>query len=126
MTHRGQSLKILVVDDHVPLLNLYHQVLSRWGHQVETVTSGTAAVTRVEHAAVSYDLVITDLAMPGMDGFTLRERLENIDHTLPVIAISSWVDHPDYANQVHEMFTEALVKPFQFEELRAVISAVGD
>ena len=114
------------MDDNLPLLNLYDQILTRWGHRVETVTSGTTAVTQVEHADVPYDLVITDLAMPGMDGFTLREQLDDIDHTLPVIAISSWVDHPKYTKQVHEMFTKAVVKPFDLEELRAVISAVGE
>ncbi len=63
------SDRILVVDDEVNMQALFKKILSKEGYQVETVSSGVEAVKFLEKDR--FDLVVSDLKMPGMDGFEL-------------------------------------------------------
>src|SRR4029453_6619266 len=68
------SKRILVVDDEGPLATLIAEVLSSDGHRVDTAPNGLAALARVEHN--DYDLILSDLRMPELDGPGLYRELE--------------------------------------------------
>src|ERR1700758_3545293 len=69
-------MQILVVDDEQPVAEVIELVLTSAGHRVKTVADGQTALAEIGHAA--YDLVITDLDMSGMDGFTLAEKIKSL------------------------------------------------
>ena len=81
--------RILLVEDQMTTRLLEKSILEAAGFEVETAADGLAAINRLEENP--YDLVITDVQMPGMDGFTLTATLKNDDRFshLPVIIVTS-------------------------------------
>jgi len=80
--------RILIVDDNELGLLARRQVLSELGHHVEVVSSAEQAIERF--AARSFDLVITDYRMPGMNGIEVIRRLREHRGDVPVILISGF------------------------------------
>jgi len=124
MTRQGSPMKILVVDDKALYLNIYEQILTRLGYRVTTVTSGAAALELVKRESSAFDVVITDLAIKEMDGFTLRRKLRELDRALPVIAVASWITHPDYKKRMEDTFDGLLCKPFTLSEIKSLLNRV--
>jgi CheY-like chemotaxis protein len=77
---------ILVVEDNDFLKPLIEEILQTRGHQVVTAESARDAVRLCQHR--SFDLIITDLSMPGMDGLQLIGSLRQSHSNLPVLATS--------------------------------------
>ena len=75
--------RILVVDNEVNMLALFKRVLQKEGYEVVTVPSGEEALLKLE--SQWYDLLISDLKMPGMDGLELLKKAKLLSPTLPVI-----------------------------------------
>src|ERR1700688_1835645 len=79
--------KILVVDDEEVLRNLAKEVLSEEGYQVTLASSGEQAMEFLKKA--SFDLVIADLKMPGMDGIELLKKVKEQNKETQVILLTS-------------------------------------
>jgi CheY-like chemotaxis protein len=79
--------KILVVDDEEVLRNLAKEVLSEEGYQVTLASSGEQALEFLKKA--SFDLVIADLKMPGMDGMELLKKVKEQNKETQVILLTS-------------------------------------
>lgn len=78
---------ILIVDDEISLLKMMKQALSRKGFIVETAASGKEALQKFESDI--YDLVITDICMPDIDGLNILGYIRNSDRSrTPIIGIS--------------------------------------
>jgi len=82
-------MDILVVDDNVELLQYIHGFLTDAGHDVASSASGEHALQVVEDSKRNFDVVVTDLAMPGMNGIELWEELKKILPRAKVLFISS-------------------------------------
>ena len=78
--------RILLVDDESIILETYSSLLSEKGFSVVTASSGREALERFSRD--SFDLVITDLAMPDGDGFKLLEEIKEISPHTPVIVFT--------------------------------------
>ncbi|HSP64362.1 MAG TPA: response regulator, partial [Pyrinomonadaceae bacterium] len=77
----GSRGKILIVDDEVELKNILVEVLTSQGYETEGFTSGEEALAALRGKA--FDVLLTDLMMPGMDGITLvRESLQIDPHII--------------------------------------------
>ena len=81
--------KILVVDDSINTREIEKSILEAYGYHVETAEDGLEALTRTREAL--YDLVVTDVEMPRMDGFTLTARLRADERyrNVPVVIVTS-------------------------------------
>lgn len=81
--------KILVVDDSVNTGEIEKQILQAYGYQVDVVHDGVEAVEQVERQ--SYDLIVTDVEMPRMDGFTFLEQIRKLPRyaAIPVVIVTS-------------------------------------
>ncbi|HXZ00723.1 MAG TPA: response regulator [Stellaceae bacterium] len=80
------SAKIVVVEDHPAHLDYLAALLRRCGYEVDAFLSARAALHHLEQS--SADLVITDVFMPGMDGFEVLKDLKRVRPELPIIAVS--------------------------------------
>ncbi|WP_339930062.1 PAS domain S-box protein [uncultured Brevundimonas sp.] len=123
----GRSLKVLVVDDVEANLELIDILLSRAGHRIKGVTSGDAALALLE-ADTSFDVVLMDVQMPGMDGLEatrLIRRLGNGVETIPIVALTANVMAEQVAECRAAGMDEHLTKPIRTEELFEVIVRVG-
>jgi CheY-like chemotaxis protein len=113
--------RILVVDDEENLRDVLVEVLKRDGHEVDSAADGTEGLRRLE--AQRYDLVITDLRMPGLEGPDLyREvRRRYADNPPRVIFMSANTAIEDYATFLAGTGEPALEKPFNLADMRQVV-----
>ena len=79
---------ILIAEDIPEIVALFSEVLSDAGYEVEAVTNGTDALVRLLDKRRSYDLVLMDLAMPGIGGLDVVRRAHAQGVMSPIIAIS--------------------------------------
>ena len=107
---------VLVVDDHPEIRGLMVEILEKRGYQVSTASDGHDALT---HFVLDRpDLVITDLTMPGLDGYQLCRLIRGIS-SVPVLVISGQTGVEEKA---YQMGANAFVsKPFDLEDLWAEI-----
>nr|CAD6620375.1 hybrid sensor histidine kinase/response regulator [arsenite-oxidising bacterium NT-25] len=112
------SLRILVVDDDVLVCMGTVDMLEDLGHRVTEANSGQAAL-EIVNSGQSFDLVITDHAMPGMSGADLARSLLSANPAQPIILASGYAELPDGAS-VGAL--SRLVKPFTQEQLAQAIS----
>ncbi len=113
---------ILVTDDTPANLRLLTEILVRHGYQVRAARSGQAALTAVQ--AKQPDLILLDIMMPGMDGFTVCEQLKADPHTrhIPVIFISALDNPADKARAFGVGGIDYIPKPFHREEVLLRVS----
>jgi len=117
---------ILVADDSADMCTLIREVLEGEGYEVITVGSGGRALR--EMSSRRPDLVITDLLMPGMSGFSLRtlmlRRTELAD--IPVIVLSAYWHRPSETLDVVEVLTKPISIDRLIESVRRSTGGVGE
>lgn len=116
--------RILVIDDDANVRSVIARALERVGHHVDEVADGEAGLTRL--ADREFDLVITDLFTPGLDGLQLIRRAADLHPTLPVIAISGGAfAAPQGMLEMARTFGArgTLAKPFELTDLFATVEA---
>ena len=102
---------ILVIDDEKGILQLMHQALTKYGHQVETADDGQEGIRKFDDGC--FDIVITDILMPVIDGNGVVAHIRKSEkQSIPVIAISGtpWLLESDNFDMV-------LPKPFPLNKL---------
>lgn len=107
------GLHILVVDDNADSLFLTTCVLESYGIQVTTATSATEALETVKQ--LKFDMLIFDIAMPDMDGFTLVNQIRNNilteNRNIPAIALTALGSEEDYNMALKSGFQGYVNKP---------------
>ena len=121
---RASGRSILVIDDEASIREVLLVLLSRDGHEVETVAEGLAALERL--AERDFDLIITDVRMPGVDGIDFYNRVRAWN---PAVAERIIFTTGDIVNPVTRDFLASvqnrhLQKPFSLAEVRDVITAM--
>lgn len=110
------SAKILVVDDDPGLLKLLVDTLSSIGYHINGVKNGEEALVALEND--QYDLVISDILMPGMDGISLLKFIREKYNDLPVLFISG-IDAPEI--KAHVKPNGFIAKPFRINKIEELI-----
>ena len=114
-------MRILVIDNELPVLDSMKTVLELEGHTVAGATSGQAGIDMFV-AALSgsepFDAVLTDLSMPGVDGRQVAHAVKSISPATPVILLTGWGAQTQDPSGVDHV----LSKPPRLQELRAVLS----
>jgi len=88
--NRATPVRILVVDDEANVRRAVARSLVAAGYEVTCATSGEEALQAAAAASLPFDLVISDIMMPGMSGVELAERLQRADGGLQIILISGY------------------------------------
>lgn len=112
--------RILIVDDEPSLRKVLRAHLGRAGYEVETAEDGEAAVRCLEEAP--FDLVVSDLRMPGMDGMGLLGWCRQRHPGLPVVLITAHGTVDSAVEAIKQGAYDYITKPFDQEELRSIIS----
>jgi CheY-like chemotaxis protein len=120
-TRRG---KVLVVDDVPDVTEMIGLLLKHAGYDVSTADSAKAALklARKRH----YDLIISDIGMPEMNGYELATELRNLtdyDHT-PMIAVTGYSEYDDRGRAVKAGFNIHLTKPIEPSQLLEVMNTL--
>lgn len=113
---------MLVVDDQRYFRELISGLLGELGYEVEAASSGEEALQILEQA--SFDIVITDLLMPGMDGCELVRRIKTLRPDQDVVVATGVVDVRSAVQAMRLGAADYLLKPFDAETLGAVLDAI--
>ncbi len=112
--------RILVVDDDPEVRAVVRASLIHLGYDVEDVSEAAAALAVLKDRAVDFDLLLTDVMMPRMDGITLLRRVRSFAPNLPVVLFSGHVTEEDlWLPDLHDV--PLLTKPFSLATLCAVV-----
>jgi len=117
--------RILVVDDEQAVRDLLAKTLTMADYDVDTAGDGPAAIDRLR--AVTYDLLITDLKMPGMDGLSVIREARKINAELPVVVITGYSTEASAIEAINLGVAGYLTKPFRLPRiLAAAARALGE
>ena len=119
-----QPLKILIVDDEASQRSGLAAMVSAWGMASETAADGQEALDKLADSAA--DVIVTDLNMPGMDGFEFLRRLRESGEMPPTIVVTAYGNVEIAVKVVHEMDAFwFLEKPIQAGALRTLLLRAG-
>lgn len=117
--------RILVVDDEQAVRDLLSKTLTMADYDVDTADDGPSAIERLR--AVAYDLLITDLKMPGMDGLAVIREARKLAPDLRVIIITGYSTEASAIEAINLGVSGYLTKPFRLPRiLAAAARALGE
>ncbi len=116
--------KILIVDDSPSVLAILEDILTGLGYAVEKAEDGQEAMQRV--AEVRFDLIITDLTMPVMDGITFVREAKQCANCkfVPIVMLSSEEDETKIAQAKQFGISTFLRKPIKEKQLQIILQVV--
>lgn len=116
--------RILVVDDEPGVRAVLDRFLTRCGHQVTLAEDGGEALERIEGATEPYDLVLSDLRMPGIDGRNLvrRLKLRRPEYANRVVFVTGDVLAAEVRDPLREPAIPVVQKPFDLDQIRQVVA----
>jgi len=115
--------KILIVEDERSVREALASYLGFKGFEVETAGDGETGLRLVSQQG-GYDLVITDLSMPGMHGLDFLHRLRKMGENLPVIVMTGYATVENAVQALKEGAEDFVTKPIHFEELAESIARI--
>ena len=123
---RLEDLRLLVVDDEPDARELLKIILEKRKARVETASSAAEAFEKF--STRTFDVLISDIAMPGEDGFSLIQKVRSVETTpykdIPAIAMTAHARKEDRLQALSVGFDSYIAKPFDPDDLISVISNV--
>src|SRR5215831_4335058 len=121
----GGRPRVLVVDDEATIRDLLSKTLALAEYDVDMAPDGRTALERLR--IIPYDLLITDLKMPGIDGLTVIREARRLKADLPVIIITGFSNEASAIEAVNLGVSGYLTKPFRVPRVLAAASkALGE
>ena len=107
--------KILVIEDEEEVRKLLAAILTENGHEVEVAFDGLQGIELFERQR--FDLVLTDLGMPGLSGWQVAKKVKSIDEKVPVALITGWNVKLDESEMKKSGVDLVIQKPFQVSQV---------
>lgn len=120
---QARTLDILVVDDEELILSLVKEILKSRGHTVRIAISGQKALEALAERPT--ELVITDIRMPGMDGFDLGMRIRQSNPNVRIALITGYFSEHSQGSADEIGIEEIVKKPFKSFELLEMVDRVS-
>ncbi len=118
----GAVAKVLIIDDDASLLDVLSLAFEDAGYEVDTAPDGEQGHSRI--AAGGLDAVVSDVNMPGLDGFTLCRRVREAGNLIPLVLLTSRDNEIDEALGLELGADDYVTKPFSTRVLLARIAAL--
>ena len=116
----GSSFNILVVDDEPSYRKAMKRLLSRDGHSVTLAEDGIDGLRILENK--EFDMVLTDINMPNMNGWEFLEKLNSLYPDLPVAIITGYLEYMDSTKYKIDISTRKILrKPIKLKDIRELI-----
>ena len=125
--HAPSPLHILYVDDEPALRALIYDILESDGHQIEMADGGQAGINAFHSALIRkapFDVVVTDLGMPIVDGHAVARAIKSESSTTPVIMLTGWGAFLKKDGDIPKEVDGILSKPPRIQEIRAMLRRV--
>jgi len=112
--------RVLVVDDDVQIQKDLSEIITGCGYEVSVAGNGAEALEIIE-GEDAFDLVITDLMMPGMDGMELLTKIKKRSKDLPVVMITAFATIDSAVTAMQNGASDYIAKPFKIDEIEIVV-----
>ncbi|MHA1599378.1 MAG: response regulator [Alphaproteobacteria bacterium] len=113
--------RILVAEDDTTVQTFVKRALTRAGHTVTSVDDGLQALEALEGpdalGGTDYDLLITDISMPGLDGIGLALKVTRDHPNLRIILMTAYTAEQQRAHNLDEIVFDVVLKPFTLEQI---------
>jgi CheY-like chemotaxis protein len=116
--------RILLVDDEAEIVAIEQQMLERLGYKVKAYANSVEALNHFQENAEAYDLVITDLTMPGLTGDRLTKRLLKVRPNLPIILCTGFSEMMNEQKAEDLGITKFLMKPVSMVDFAMAVRQV--
>ncbi len=116
----ASTLRILVIDDEDAVRTVLVRILQRIGHHVDAFASGEDALARFN--AGQYQLVCTDLGMPGLSGWDVAAQIRRIDPLVRIVLVTGWSEQIDRHEARLRGIDAILSKPFTIQQVQTLLA----
>lgn len=111
--------KLLVVEDDESVRTLAARALERDGHAVNVAADGAQGLSLIREAAGSYDLVVSDIRMPEMDGIEMAKAAAALFPAMKILLMTGYADQRERAEELNGIILDVVQKPFTLAEIRS-------
>jgi two-component system, chemotaxis family, CheB/CheR fusion protein len=123
------GVRVLVVDDEADVRQLLMTVLEHYGITVTVVASAQEAIATLTNNPKDYDVLLSDIGMPGEDGYTLMRQIRTMNAEaggqIPAVALTGFGRQVDHDAAIAAGFQCHLAKPVQQDQLLSVVAALA-
>ncbi len=116
--------RILLVDDEEPVRGFLKRGLEMDGHAVSLAVDGGDGLDRLTEEGGAFDLLLTDIRMPVMDGIALALAAKRDFPDLTILLMTGFADQRERARGLDAIVADVLTKPFSLADLRATVKRV--
>lgn len=116
--------QILIVDDELNIRRILQMAFEKAGYDASTAEDGRTALMELEKQR--FDVVITDVTMPGMTGYELQRLINEAAPEIPVIIMTAFGTIPQAVAAIRNGAFEYVTKPFDLEQLKKVVASAVD
>jgi len=113
--------RILLADDEDAVRALVGRALAEDGHQVVGAADGSEALDRLARDGGRFDLLLTDIKMPVMDGIALALAAARDHPDVVILLMTGYADQRERAHGLDTLIHDVIAKPFSNREIRAVV-----
>ena len=114
--------RLLVVEDDESVRQLAARALQREGHQVDIACDGEEGLTRIVQAGGDYDLVVSDIRMPILDGIEMSRKAAARFPDIKIMLVTGYADQRERAAELEGVVVDVLLKPFTLASIRDVVA----
>ena len=115
---------ILITDDEPSVRAPLLRAMQIDGHTVEEATDGADALEKLTLADTHFDLLVSDIRMPIMDGIALALAVAAQKPELPIVLMTGYAEQRERAKELEGLVEDVLTKPFPLSEFRSAIRSV--
>ncbi len=115
--------RILLAEDEETVRTLVRRALVEDGHEVLTAADGAEALDTLQREHGRFDLVLTDIKMPIMDGVALALAAARDFPVLPILLMTGYADQRERASGLDALIRAVIAKPFTLAQLKAAVAA---
>lgn len=120
------KIEVLIVDDEVQTRELLSEFCRAQGYEVATANDGRAAIAALTRSPKQFTIVITDLHLPGADGFEVLTSARHVNPGAYVVMITGYASIDSAVRAVREGAYDYLAKPFALGQLEVVLRRIKD
>ena len=124
MPAQSYQIPVWIIDDDQSMRWVLDKTLSNNGYRVNAFESGSVALARFKRTAAEErpSLIITDVRMPGINGFELLKQIKHISPQTPIIVMTAYTDLDTTVQAFHEGAFEYLPKPFDIDDALKLVA----
>ena len=115
-------MRILLTEDDDSVRTFVSRALELDGHKVDTACDGAEALERLTERDGRYDLLVSDVKMPVMDGIALAHQAAGHWPGLPILLMTGYADQRERADDLSQVIRDVLTKPFTLQQIREAVT----